>query len=118
MANSANSTPAAAPDVTWHGRYSIEDREAMIREAAYYRFLKRGGAHGQDVQDWLAAESELDSSAAGVPGIELQPLNIQQSSLHGMAEDDELKRMIRQHPHRAIPQIEGIEPRDAPGREL
>lgn len=30
-----------------------------IAEAAYQRYLSRGGSHGQDWDDWLAAEREL-----------------------------------------------------------
>lgn len=30
-----------------------------IRERAYELYLKRGGAHGHDLADWLSAEREL-----------------------------------------------------------
>jgi hypothetical protein len=30
-----------------------------IAEAAYQRYLRRGGQHGQDFDDWLEAEREL-----------------------------------------------------------
>jgi hypothetical protein len=30
-----------------------------IAEAAYHRYLKRGGDHGADFDDWLEAEREL-----------------------------------------------------------
>jgi hypothetical protein len=42
---------------------------------------------------------------------------MQQSSLHGAGKDDELKRIVRQHPQKGIPQIEGIEPENAPFKE-
>lgn len=32
----------------------------MIREAAYYRAEKRGFAPGEELEDWLAAEKEID----------------------------------------------------------
>ena len=32
---------------------------AEIAEAAYRRYLSRGGAHGRDFDDWLEAEREL-----------------------------------------------------------
>jgi hypothetical protein len=35
-----------------------------IAEAAYQRYLNRGGAHGQDVDDWMEAERELRSQRA------------------------------------------------------
>ena len=31
----------------------------QIAEAAYQRYLSRGGAHGRDFDDWLEAEREL-----------------------------------------------------------
>lgn len=33
--------------------------EDEIRERAYHRYLQRGGGHGMDFDDWLAAEREL-----------------------------------------------------------
>lgn len=36
-------------------------RHAMIAEAAYYRAQKRGFAAGHELDDWLAAEREIDS---------------------------------------------------------
>ena len=33
--------------------------EQKIAERAYERFVERGGEHGHDVEDWLAAEAEL-----------------------------------------------------------
>ncbi|MBJ2154260.1 DUF2934 domain-containing protein [Variovorax sp. IB41] len=35
-------------------------REARIRDAAYDAYVRRDGAHGDDVQDWLDAEAQLD----------------------------------------------------------
>jgi len=32
---------------------------AQIAHRAYELFLQRGGVHGHDLEDWLAAESEL-----------------------------------------------------------
>lgn len=36
------------------------EREAMIREAAYFRAERRGFAAGHELDDWLAAELEID----------------------------------------------------------
>ena len=33
-----------------------------IAEAAYRRYMSRGGVHGQDFDDWLQAERELQES--------------------------------------------------------
>lgn len=38
-----------------------EAREAMIAEAAYFHAERRGFAPGDDVQDWLDAEAEIDA---------------------------------------------------------
>jgi hypothetical protein len=39
------------------GESSREDR---IRTLAYMLYLKRGEAHGYDVEDWLQAEIQID----------------------------------------------------------
>ena len=38
-----------------------EQRAALIAEAAYFRAEKRGFAPGTEVEDWLAAEAEVDA---------------------------------------------------------
>lgn len=38
-----------------------EIRRAMIAEAAYYRAERRGFAPGDDLDDWLQAEAEIES---------------------------------------------------------
>lgn len=121
-ANRAVKKPEA-PEVLWHGYFSLEEREAMIREAAYYRYLERGCAPGHDLDDWLAAEAELEfgrmakTPAREVTKAKTDELEVQQSSVHGAAADDELKRMVRQHPERAIPRVESVEPEEAPFKE-
>jgi Protein of unknown function (DUF2934) len=48
--NDATAAPIGAPnDPTFD----------EIAEAAYHRYLKRGGGDGQDFDDWLEAEREL-----------------------------------------------------------
>ena len=37
-----------------------ELRHRMISEAAYYRYAERGYCDGYEVDDWLAAEAEID----------------------------------------------------------
>jgi len=117
----ANQTRAAAdprtdPDITWRGAFSLEQREAMIRDAAYYHYAKRGYAPGHELDDWLAAEAEIERVAPESPAFAMDA-DVQQSGLHGAGRDDELKRIVRQHPQKAIPQIEGVEPDQAPFRE-
>ena len=41
---------------------STLDREAMIRTAAYFRAQKRRFASGHELEDWVAAESEIDAA--------------------------------------------------------
>jgi hypothetical protein len=36
-------------------------RQALIAEAAYYRAVERGFAPGAEVDDWLAAEREVNN---------------------------------------------------------
>ena len=39
----------------------LEKRTALIAEAAFFRAEKRGFAPGSELEDWLAAESEVDA---------------------------------------------------------
>jgi len=39
-----------------------EARDAMIAEAAYFRSAHRGFEPGHEVDDWLAAESDIDAA--------------------------------------------------------
>lgn len=38
-------------------------RDARIAKAAYYRAERRGFAQGGEIEDWLAAEQEIDGEA-------------------------------------------------------
>ena len=40
---------------------SIGPTYEEIAEAAYHRYLNRGGGDGRDFEDWVAAEQELRS---------------------------------------------------------
>jgi len=104
------------PDIARRAGFSSEQREAMIREAAYFRYIRRGYAHGHDLEDWLAAEADVESGSAGRPE-ERPELEVQQGSVHGAARDDGLKRIIRRHPQKAILQLESVEPKEAPFKE-
>jgi hypothetical protein len=110
-------TPPAQAGVSWRGNLSLEAREAMIRETAYYLAEGRGFAPGHDVEDWLAAEARIDRGGPEAEAMELREYEVQQSGTHGPGIDDELKRIVKQHPQKGIPQVEGIEPREAPPRE-
>lgn len=111
----ARQSPPELTGVSWHGRLSIDTREAMISEAAYYLAQARGFAPGHDLEDWLAAEAALDhdNPLAGEP----QAAELQQGGTHGAAMDDGLKRIVKQHPRKAIPQMEDMDPREAPPKE-
>jgi hypothetical protein len=37
----------------------LEPSEDDIRALAYRKYLERGGSHGMDFDDWIAAEQEL-----------------------------------------------------------
>lgn len=54
--------PAAAASGASSGITVSEDaRRAMIAQAAYLRAERRGFASGDEVEDWLAAEAEVDA---------------------------------------------------------
>ena len=42
-----------------NGRGRRDPTHDQIAEAAYQRYLSRGGGHGSDFDDWLEAEREL-----------------------------------------------------------
>lgn len=42
-----------------------EQREGMIREAAYFLYLSGDRAPGRDLEHWLAAEALVDDRLAG-----------------------------------------------------
>ena len=51
-------TPTAAPV---RAQVSEDTRRAMIAESAYLRAERRGFAPGGEVEDWMAAEREVDA---------------------------------------------------------
>jgi len=46
------------------GQVNTSLRETMIREAAYFRAEHRSFAPGRELEDWFAAEREIDSVLA------------------------------------------------------
>jgi hypothetical protein len=59
---SESDVEAAAPNATFVGEQIIyKDREGRIAEAAYLRAQQRGFAPGYELEDWLAAEKEIDA---------------------------------------------------------
>ena len=52
-------SPASGSSVHEKARAG-EDRYRMIAEAAYFRAERRGFVAGSELQDWLAAEIEVD----------------------------------------------------------
>ncbi len=55
----------ANAEVARHPAHFAEDRQALIREAAYYSAARRGFAPGRELEDWLAAEAEVDQRLYG-----------------------------------------------------
>lgn len=113
-------TPMDNSNLSSGGNVGSAQREHMVREAAYFRYLQRGLEPGHDLDDWLAAEAELfsEESAQRPPeSVEMMELNVQESGVHSFRQDDALKRIIRQHPQKGIPQVESIEPQEAPPKE-
>lgn len=66
---SAESAPPNQSSRTEPSRLmSSESRRQMIREAAYWRAERRGFSPGFELEDWLAAEAEVDALLAQSPG--------------------------------------------------
>lgn len=45
----------------------LEQRERRIRELAYFKAQRRGFSPGQEDQDWLDAEQEVDRASRSLP---------------------------------------------------
>src|SRR5579859_3119111 len=45
-------------------RQTPQERQALIAEAAYFRAEKRGFRAGHELEDWLAAEADVDRQFA------------------------------------------------------
>jgi hypothetical protein len=43
----------------------VEDRQGLIAQEAYYRAERRGFEPGHEMEDWLAAEIEVDRQLGG-----------------------------------------------------
>ena len=52
---------AAATEAARPSFVDPQQRAALIARAAYFRAMNRGFASGHDVEDWLAAEAEVDA---------------------------------------------------------
>ena len=53
--------PACLPDAaTTNPAVEAAWRNRLIREAAYFRSLRRQPCEGKQLEDWLAAEREVD----------------------------------------------------------
>jgi len=48
------------PEPPQRPRHTLEDRQSMIAKAAYLRAERRNFAPGHELDDWLAAEAEVD----------------------------------------------------------
>ncbi len=59
--DSSTTGEKAKPSATQHEIGDQTDREEMIAVAAYFRAEHRGFGGGDPVEDWLAAEVEIDS---------------------------------------------------------
>ena len=53
--------PAAEPAASTGMTVSEDARRAMIAQAAYLRAERRGFAPGGELEDWMAAEAEVDA---------------------------------------------------------
>ena len=57
-AKATRDPPPASAELT---SITASDRQSMIATAAYYRAEKRHFAPGGELDDWIAAEAEVDS---------------------------------------------------------
>ena len=62
VADPPASESVASPDPKVTISFSTGDRESMIRTAAYFRAQQRRFESGHALEDWLAAEAEIDAA--------------------------------------------------------
>lgn len=122
MANKTNAllTPRGSSKVPPEGDISPDQRDNMIREAAYFRYVQRDPVPGHDLDDWFAAEAELFGGEARPQPpepAETAEFGGQESGVHGFWKEDALKGIVKQHPRKGIPQVESMEPQEAPPKE-
>ena len=122
MAKKTNAlvTPRGRSKVPREGDISPEQRDNMLREAAYFRYVQRDLVPGHDLDDWFSAEAELFGGEARpqpAEPVETAESGGQESGVHGFWEEDALKRIVKQHPRKGIPQVESMEPQEAPPKE-
>jgi hypothetical protein len=60
-AKAAKATLQAPPASAELTSITTSDREAMIATAAYYRAERRHFSPGSELEDWIAAEAEIDT---------------------------------------------------------
>ena len=60
-AKTANKKVRVAPKKPTKVSLASEPTDEDIRVRAYHRYLERGGNHGMDFEDWLAAKRDLQS---------------------------------------------------------
>lgn len=58
-------TPHASAKAAEPPHAAHPDRRRLIQEAAYYRAERRGFVPGCELEDWLAAETEVDQRLFG-----------------------------------------------------
>ncbi|HSO07348.1 MAG TPA: DUF2934 domain-containing protein [Pelomicrobium sp.] len=56
-----SAAPPRKPAAPKRRSVTPEERYRLIQEAAYYRAEQRGFAAGHEVEDWIAAEAEVDA---------------------------------------------------------
>ncbi len=55
--STSTSAPKRTMKKTNHTNQKLD--AAQVAQRAYEMYLQRGGTHGHDLEDWLAAEQEL-----------------------------------------------------------
>jgi hypothetical protein len=59
-----DAAPAASAQVAAAAEADVADHEVKVALAAYFIAEKRGFEPGHELEDWLAAEAQIDGTAA------------------------------------------------------
>ncbi|MDE2394838.1 MAG: DUF2934 domain-containing protein [Burkholderiales bacterium] len=61
---STSPAPTSAAEPATAAPADLPSRDALVREAAYALYERRGCVYGHELEDWLAAEAQVDAELA------------------------------------------------------
>lgn len=88
-----------------------DERRRMIQERAYTLYERRGFVHGHELDDWFAAEAQVDRilsrqrKSESIEASEMPEPDLHQSGGRSIIRNERMKRILKQHPQRDVPKV-------------